>query len=178
MIINKIFFKSLDLNIYLPRLNSLYLISNNSTCNSNWYIYSNADLKLMTFYYIINIILVVSLFTCYYNAIYKLPQIVKYNKQQINYLLFFIWYTVSIFVKFFYHLTKIYNNIFFVKKYFFKTKLNKHYTKISKIYFNCVSCFFNQTVTLNFFKFNNNFFIFNMIFYKNSIYYNKKNTNF
>lgn len=88
MIINKIFFKSIDLNVYLPRINSLYNLPNDNI-NYIFYVYSVADLKLLTFYYIINIIITVSLFTCYYNTIYKLPNVLRYTRKQFTYLLFY-----------------------------------------------------------------------------------------
>lgn len=79
----------MDLNAYLPKLNSMYNVSGNSNSNVMFYIYSVSDLKLITFYYIINIIIVVSLFTIYYNSIYKLPQLFRYNKKQLNQLFFY-----------------------------------------------------------------------------------------
>lgn len=168
----------MDLNVYLPKINSLYLVSLKNNYSLDSYIYLNADLKLVTFYSIINILIVISLFTCYYNAIYKVPKIIRYNKQERNDLLFFIWYTTYSIVKFFNNLIKIYNNIFFLKKYFFKNKKMNRSVSILKIYLNYKNYIFKPVSFLNFFKLNNNFFIFNVIFYKNSIYYNKKNTNF
>lgn len=165
----------MDLNAYLPKLNSMYNVSGNSNSNVMFYIYSVSDLKLITFYYIINIIIVVSLFTIYYNSIYKLPQLFRYNKKQLNQLFFYFWYTWSLFFKFIYSFSIFYNNIFFFKKYFLKNKLYVYYKNLLKISFNYFNYFFNFIISLNFFKFNNNFFIFNLIYYKNSIYLNKKN---
>lgn len=177
MIINKIFFKSFDLNVYLPKLNSLYGVSGDNS-NVIFYIYSISDLKLITFYYIINVIVVVFLFACYYNAIYKLPKLVKYNKKQYNDLLFYFWFSFSIFFRFFYNIIYFYNNIFFYKKYFIRNRFFKYYKNSVKLIWNYSNFFFNFVTVLNFFKFNNNFFIFNTIYYKNSIYSVKKNNNF
>lgn len=178
--INKIFYKSYNTNTYFTTINGAFDIRNKIN-NVIEKIY--ADLYLVLIYDITNILILIILFSMYYNTLYRVPKLFELEMEELKDKLFRFWSLINTLINSIILLFFIYNNllIFFKKKkIFYKFKIIikvKKYkiTYLKKIIFNINNLFFNTLGFFIFFKFSNNFFIFNLISSKNSIYYEKNN---